>query len=149
MWENYNVASSDLFCKVQQGFWKLVMPKIVFLCRWICLYRDIEVLIEGMVLKIPFPLLRSPILGAMYVWRCVEQERRLQFSLLVFLWFVHSVGLRHFGLGILLKISVIDLHLTLLPEVLCYFIFSCRTFIFFFINQNFWCKGEAASSVTH
>lgn len=109
----------------------------------------IEVLIEGMVLKIPFPLLRSPILGAMYVWRCVEQERRLQFSLLVFLWFVHSVGLRHFGLGILLKISVIDLHLTLLPEVLCYFIFSCRTLIFFFINQNFWCKGEAASSVTH
>lgn len=109
----------------------------------------IEVLIEGMVLKIPFPLLRSPILRVMYVWRCVEQERRLQFSLLVFLWFVHSVGLRHFGLGILLKISVIDLHLTLLPEVVCYFIFSCRTFIFFFINQNFWCKGEAASSVTH
>lgn len=33
-----------------------------------------------MVLKIPFPLLRSPILRVMYVWRCVEQERRLQFS---------------------------------------------------------------------
>lgn len=40
MWENDNVASSYLFCNVQQGFWKLVIPKIVFLCRWICLCRE-------------------------------------------------------------------------------------------------------------
>lgn len=140
MWENYNVASSYLFCKVQQGFWKLVMPKIVFLCRWICLYREIEVLIEGMVLKIPFPLLRSPILGVMYVWRCVEQERRLQFSLLVFLWFVHSVGLRHFGLGILLKICHISaFDFAPWSSVLFYFLLS--NIDFFLYKSEFLVQG--------
>jgi len=73
----------------------------------------LEVSVEAMVLEFPFSVPRSPILGLMCEWGFVEQERRLKLSLLVLLWFLHSVGQRRFGLGTLLEICVIDLHLTL------------------------------------
>lgn len=66
----------------------------------------LEVSVEDMVLEIPFSVSRSSILGLRCGWGCIEQEGRLKLSLLVLLWFLHSVGLRHFGLGTLLEICI-------------------------------------------
>lgn len=76
----------------------------------------LKVSIQGVVVEIPFSVPRSSILVLICCWEYVEQEGRFGLSLLVFLWFLHSVGLRRFGLGTFLEICVIDLHLTLLSE---------------------------------
>lgn len=102
MWENSKGNFKLCILQSPPGIWKISPTKnckTFYADKYSCTER-VEVSIEGMVLKIPFNLHRSSILGLMCGWRSVEQEGRLQFSLLVFLCFVHSADLRHFGLGI-------------------------------------------------
>lgn len=142
MWKNIIVYY--LFCKIHQSFWKLVLlkPVRIFMQVNILLQRIPESFYWRYGLRNSVQCTQIIHTRVMYDLAYVEQEWRFEFSLLVFLWYPHNVGLGHFGLETCLEIcgrSAFDFSLwknvVTLPYMCSFYMYTAFTlYIYIYVR---------------